>query len=40
MAGRGQVSLGSGQGQMAGCCENCDKPLGSMKCEEYPTEQN
>jgi len=34
MAGRGQLSLGSGQGQMAGCCEHGDEPEVSMKCVE------
>lgn len=26
VAGRGQVSLGSGQRQTAGCCEHSDEP--------------
>jgi hypothetical protein len=26
---------GLGQGQMAGCCECGDEPLGSIKCREF-----
>jgi hypothetical protein len=26
---------GSGWGQMAGCCECCNEPQGSIKCGEF-----
>jgi hypothetical protein len=40
MAGHGQVSFGSGQGQRAGCCEHGDELQGSMKREKYSAWQN
>ena len=36
MAGvSGQDCYGSGQGQLAGCCENGDEHLGFIKCGEF-----
>ena len=29
------VSSGSGQGQVAGCCEQGNEPLGCIKCREH-----
>jgi len=32
MEGHGLDESGSRQGQVAGSCEHCNKPLGSIKC--------
>jgi hypothetical protein len=31
----GLDGVGSGQGQVAGTCEYCNEPSGSIKCREF-----
>ena len=35
MWGYGLDRVGSGQGQVAGCCECSNEPSGSIKCGEF-----